>query len=256
MSLIDTHVHFDSNRFDHDRDTIYQRAKANGIDMMIVPAISRAQWPGVTTVARNYPGVFACYGLHPMFTREHTTTDLTLLEEKISQNPCVAIGECGLDGSSDQAAMNQQLFYFSAQLQIARDYNLPVIVHARAAVEAVILELRKNGPDKGVVHSYNGSLQQAHRLIDLGYYLSFGGPITYNRASKLHTLIRQLPLDRIMIETDAPDQVGSAHYGNRNEPCYLPEVLTAVANLRNENEVTIARASNRNACELFGLPDI
>ncbi len=254
MPLIDTHVHFDHQRFDSDRDAVYQRAMASNVTRMIIPAVCRERWTNVTAVARQYPGVFASYGLHPMYLHEHHPNDLPLLEQTITGNSCVAIGECGLDGTMNEASLQQQHDYFQQQLQLAKKHQLPVILHARGAVEKVILALRSDGPGKGVVHSYNGSLQQAYRLIDMGYHLSFGGPVTYTRARKLQALVRQLPLDSLLLETDAPDQTGSAHHGTRNEPAYLTEVLTAVAAIRGTGESSIAQACNRNACGLFGLP--
>lgn len=256
ISLIDTHVHFNDTRFDHDRDSVYERARNNGVHSMIVPAVSAASFNSVQIVAKRYANVHACYGLHPVFTTQHTEDDLLTLEATAKMLSCTAIGECGLDGHvANQGVEDRQHFYFEAQLELAKKLNLPVIIHARAAVEEVLLALRRAGPGKGVVHSYNGSIQQAHRLIDLGYLVSFSGPITFPRARKLHALIKALPLDAIMLETDAPDQSGLSQKGNRNEPAFLTEVLESAALLRGEPKEMIANASNHNAMRLFNLSE-
>lgn len=255
--IIDTHIHLDDNRFDCDRDAVYQRAIDNGVMAMVVPAVTSARWTHVDSISNNYKNVFATAGLHPVFCDDHKTTDLDRLEKKLHDNAHVAIGECGLDGFIKNTPLSLQKIYFSAQLELGKQFGMPVIIHAREAVEEVILLLRhhalnnKNG--NGVIHSYNGSLQQAHRLIDLGYKLSFGGPATYTRSHKIHTLIKKLPIESMMLETDAPDQPTMDNRGNRNEPAFVSKVLNTVATLRNQSPKEIAESSNNNAQQLFGL---
>lgn len=255
--LIDTHVHFDDNRFDHDRDEVFQRAGNNGVAAMIVPAVTRARWSLVENVALQYKNVFPAAGLHPVFCNQHQRTDLDLLDKKLAAKNCIAVGECGLDGTLSNTTV--QKFYFNAQIELARQYTLPLIIHARNAVEDVILLLRKhqlcNAAGNGVVHSYNGSLHQARRLIDLGYLLSFGGPVTNPGAHKPHTLVKGLPLESIMLETDAPDQTVAKYRGMRNEPAYITEVLQSIAALRDEDANKIASVCNANAQRLFNLPE-
>lgn len=256
--LIDSHCHFDDDRFAPDRDKVYRRAVDNGVSAMVVPAVTRARWAGIEALSSNYSNVFATAGLHPAFCSEHRKQDLDALEQQLTGSGSVAIGECGLDGFISPAHFTAQQFYFSAQLDLAKQYSLPVIIHARQAVEQVILTLKKhqltNPSGNGVIHSYNGSLQQAHTLIDMGYLVSFGGSITYPRAKKLHSLVKQLPLDSIMLETDAPDQPAVGQQGERNEPACLTQVLAAAARIRNQSPSLIANAANDNAKRLFNLP--
>lgn len=258
--IIDTHIHFDDSRFDHDRDAVYQRAIDCGVVAMVVPAVTRARWTQVEAVSKNYKNVFATAGLHPVFCDDHQTSDLDQLEKKLQKGNCVAIGECGLDGYIKNTPLTMQKNYFAAQLELGKTFNLPVIIHARDAVEEVILLLKhhrlNNKTGNGVVHSYNGSLQQAYRLIDLGYRLSFGGPLSFTRSRRLHALVKKLPLDAMMLETDAPDQPTMKNRGNRNEPAYIGEVLTTIAALRNESATDIADSSNHNAQQLFNLDNI
>lgn len=290
IELIDTHVHLDDDRFDNDRHRVIKSARESGVCTMVVPATTRDRWRKIKTLAENHTGVHATCGLHPLYVARHCKNDLVILEQQIKENFCVAIGECGLDRhclkrpdpsqhSDSDTRFATQLFYFEAQLELASQADLPVIVHARQAVEDVILSIKKGPATRGVVHSFNGSLQQAGKLIDLGYRLSFGGAATYPRANKIHRLIRDLPADSILIETDAPDQIGHAHRnlaehrlheqcrgnGNdahpvvnqsvvhRNEPSFLPEVLRTVATLRGESEESIAHQCNENATKLFRL---
>jgi len=285
IELIDTHIHLDDARFDDDRDQTIARAAEQGIRKMVVPATTRRSWPKIQAITNSYPEIYPAYGLHPLFLDEHSHRDLPELETLANRSRCIAIGECGLDryriGKSRQSTTSQstpsqstpirdadpapgvtedsieifkrQVFYFEAQLNLAAKLDLPVIVHALQAVEDVILSIKKQAPTQGVVHSFNGSLQQADQLINLGYRLSFGGAATYPRAKKIRTLIQLLPAESILIETDAPDQSGSMHHGHRNEPSYLPEVLRTVAQLRGESMESTANQCNKNAKKLFKI---
>jgi TatD DNase family protein len=188
-----------------------------------------------------------------MYLADHSEAHLEALAHWVEREQPVAIGECGLDFYIDDPQPEQQRHYFAGQLAIARDSELPVIIHARHSVEEVIKILRRFPGVTGVLHSYSGSGQQAERLIDMGFYLSFGGPITYERSKRLHRLVSGLPLSAILLETDAPDQPGSLHRGERNEPAYLPEVLEAVSRLRDESPERIAEQTRANTCRLFKL---
>jgi TatD DNase family protein len=163
------------------------------------------------------------------------------------------VGECGLDFFIPQLDPVRQRFYFRAQLEIARDCELPVVIHARRAVEEVIATVRSVGGLSGVVHSYPGSEEQARQLYELGFMLGIGGPVTYERASRLRRLVAAMPLDRLLLETDSPDQPGSLHRGQRNEPARLAEVLDVVARLRGAEPADIAQATTDNARRLFGI---
>ena len=262
-------MHLDDDRFDDDRDQVVARANASGVKSMIVPATTRQRWPRLLSIANRYSGIYTACGLHPWFLNEHTESDLTELARHIDRHPCVAIGECGLDRfclgqqleTRLEPGLNQalkkedlfarQLFFFETQLDIAAKADLPVIVHALQAVDDVILSIKKSAATQGVVHSFNGSPQQATRLIDLGYRLSFGGAVTQPRSTKIRRLVQSLPADSILIETDAPDQTGYENRGRRNEPAYLAEVLQTVADLRGASTESVACQCNQNAENLF-----
>jgi TatD DNase family protein len=251
--LIDSHAHFDDASFDSDRAAALQRAREAGVEAQVIPAVKADWWPRIRQLCREYPELHATYGLHPMYLADHREAHLAALSEWVERERPVAIGECGLDFYIDDPQPPQQQHYFEGQLALARDCGLPVIIHARRSVEEVINTLRRYPGVTGVLHSYAGSEQQAERLIDMGFHLSFGGPITYERAKRLQRLIAHLPLSAILLETDAPDQPVSRHRGERNEPAYLTEVLAAVSRLRDEPVETIAEQTRLNTCRLFNL---
>jgi len=253
MKLIDSHCHFDDRRFDHDRKHAWQRAQDIGVVAQIIPAVTAADWPRVKETCASYGGLYPAYGLHPMFCHEHKDDDLELLRDWIRQEQPVAVGECGLDFYIKDPDRERQIDLFQAQLDIAHEFNLPVIIHARKAVEEVINILQNHSGLRGVLHSYSGSLQQAERLIEMGFLMSFGGPATYPNASRLHKLVAELPLESIMLESDSPDQPDDKHHGQRNEPSYLPLILQQVSEIRSQPAETISTQTSANAQKLFGI---
>lgn len=253
MILIDSHCHFDDIRFDDDRTQAYERARQAGVIALIVPAVTRDSWSRLTSVCQNYPGLHPAYGLHPMFTQQHKESDIEALDRQLAGEYAVAVGECGLDFFIDNPDRDRQLMLFDAQLELAVKYRLPVVIHARKAVEEVINRLRRFANLRGVLHSYSGSEQQAQRLIEMGFMLSFGGPLTFPGAHRLRHLVSRLPLHAIMLESDSPDQPDAANRGGRNEPALLGRVLNAVAELRQESTEEIAFQTTTNALELFGI---
>lgn len=253
MELIDSHAHLDAPEFDLDRDAVLSRARAAGVTAQVVPAVSAAGWPKLRQLAKSQPDVFPAYGLHPMYLAEHRTEHLEQLAQWIDTERPVAVGECGLDFFVEGLDPEQQRGMFRRQLELAREARLPVILHARRAVDEVTATIRHVGGLRGVVHSFGGSVEQARQLHTLGFKLGIGGPITYERANRLRKVVAEAPLSQLLLETDAPDQPLAAHRGARNEPARLTEVLTAVALARGADESTIAEATCANARELFNL---
>jgi TatD DNase family protein len=210
-------------------------------------------WPRIKQLCDQTDGLYPSYGLHPMFIPDHLEEHLKHLQQWVETEHPVAIGECGLDFFINDPRPDQQRFYFEGQLRIAVEQELPVIIHARRSLEEVINTLHRYPEIEGMVHSFSGSEQQAYRLIEMGFYLSFGGPITYQRAKRLHRLVKSLPLHAMLLETDSPDQPASLHRGQRNEPAYLPEVLQTVARLRGEAPQRIAEQTATNTRRLFKI---
>ena len=254
LDLVDTHVHLDDPAFDDDRDAVVARARSAGVARQVVPAIDAATWPGMRDACARDPGLHAAYGLHPLLLASHRPAHLDALRSWLERERPVAVGEIGLDYFVDGLDRDTQQHYFDAQLRLAREFDLPVIVHARRAVEDVIIAIRKVGGLRGVVHSYAGSVEQARQLHEAGFLLGFGGPVTYPRANRIRAVVAAVPLEQVLLETDSPDQPLCGHQGQRNEPCRVPGVLAAIAALRAEDAATIAAATTRNAERLFNLP--
>lgn len=254
--LIDSHSHLDVAEFDGDRADVLGRAQAAGVAQQIVPAIRRSGWSALRKLCSTHAGLHPAYGLHPMYLRDHQASDLDALAAFIEEARPVAIGECGLDFYVDGLDRDDQHFYFTRQLELARERDLPVIVHARRAFDEVAASLRRIGPLRGVVHSFSGSAQQAGQFWKLGFSLGIGGPVTYPRARRLREIVASMPAEFLLLETDSPDQPLYGHQGERNEPALLVEVLAVVAELRGESAEQIAHTTSTNAQRLFNLPDI
>ena len=252
--LVDSHSHFDAPEFDGDRDAALARARAAGVTRQVVPAVAASSWPKLREVCAQDAGLFAAYGLHPMYLAEHRPAHLEDLRTWIEREKPVAVGECGLDFFVEGLDAETQQQYFDGQLRLAREFDLPVIVHARRAVDAVIASIRRIGGLRGVVHSFTGSPEQARHLWQLGFLIGLGGPVTYERANRLRALARTMPLDYLLLETDAPDQPDAGIRGQRNEPARLPVVRDVIADLRGAAPEDIAAATTRNAERLFKLP--
>jgi TatD DNase family protein len=253
--LIDSHCHLDASEFDRDRDAVIQRARAAGVTAQIIPAVAANGWPKLSAMCASHEGLHPAYGLHPMFLSEHRDEHIDALRALLVTERAVAIGECGLDFHVPGLDEARQRFFFEEQLKVARDFNLPVIVHARKAVDTVISMIRHIGGLRGVVHSFSASEQQAEQLWKLGFCLGIGGPVTYERAQRLRRIVTAMPIEFLLLETDAPDQPDALHRGERNEPERLTVVRDCIAKLRGMSLDALADATTRNATQVFALPD-
>jgi len=254
VALIDSHCHLDAAEFDRDRNDVIERARAAGVRGQVVPAVDAAGWPKLRDVCNGGDGLFPAYGLHPICLASHRPEHLDELREWIRRERPLAIGECGLDFYLEDLDRDAQQFYFQGQLEIAREFDLPLVVHARHAVEAVLVAVKSIGGLRGVVHSFAGSPEQARQLAKLDFMIGLGGPVTYPRANRLRKLAATVPIEQLLLETDAPDQPDAGHRGQRNEPARIVNVLDEIARLRGEDPAGIAAATTRNAERLFGLP--
>jgi TatD DNase family protein len=251
--LIDSHCHLDFDVFNGDRDAVIERARHNGIKEIVIPGVSRKNWEHIDQICSKYTHLHACYGLHPYLAREHTDSDLVGLRDWLDIHDCVAIGECGLDYRKDQADRELQMKFFTAQLEIAAMAARPVVIHSVRATEDVIKAIKNYPGLQGMIHSYSGSYEQAMQLIELGFFISLGGAITYSNAKKLRATARKIPLASLLLETDAPDQPDAVHHNQRNEPAYLVNVLKCLSELRDESVEEVARVTTRNARQLYNI---
>lgn len=251
--FVDTHCHLDVPEFDADRAQVIARARAAGVVAQVVPAIDMAGFAALRDLCAGHADLHPAYGLHPLFLDRHQPAHLDELARWLERERPVALGECGLDYYVEDLDRAAQHAYFDRQLALAREADLPLILHARRAVEDVIAAVRRIGGLRGVVHSFSGSVEQARRLWDLGFLLGIGGPVTYERAKRLRRLVETMPIEYLLLETDAPDQPLHAHRGARNEPACLRGVAEQVACLRGIGIDELAAATTANARRLFGF---
>ena len=252
--LIDTHCHLDAGEFEPDRDAVHARALAAGVGAMVVPAVTEANCDDVAACCRRYPGCFPAWGMHPMYVRVHQERHLAALRQRIEAWRPVAIGEIGLDLFVEGLDYAAQEHFYVEQLKIARDYELPVLLHCRRAVDPILKHLRRIRVPGGIAHAFSGSRQQAGEFIRLGFKLGFGGAFTWSRATRLRTLAAELPLEAIVLETDSPD-IPPAWIGKgRNEPAELARIAGVLADLRALPTAAVAAQTVHNA--LAVLPGV
>lgn len=255
MDIVDTHCHLDVAEFDLDRDNVLLNCRQKNISKIIVPAIEARTWHKVLNLCESEKGLYPALGLHPVFINQHQTDDISKLDALLETTRPAAIGEIGLDFYVKELDQEQQIYFFEKQLQLAKKYDLPVILHVRKAHDQVLQLLKKIKVKGGFSHAFNGSLQQANQYIELGFKLGFGGTLTYENSTKIHKLAKSLPLESMVLETDAPDMVVESHRGERNSPEYIVESLIALANIRQQEPKVIAEQTSQNANEIINFSD-
>lgn len=245
--MIDTHCHLDAAEFDPDRDAVHAAAVRAGVARIVVPAVEAGNFPAVQACCRRYAGCSPAYGIHPLFVDRAQEKDLATLRQWIEREEPVAVGEIGLDFYVEPLDLARQEFYFVEQLKIARDFDLPVLLHVRRAVDAVLKQLRRIGVRSGIAHAFNGSRQQADAFISLGFKLGFGGAMTYDGSRRIRELAATLPLEAMVLETDAPDIPPAWLNRGRNAPGELPRIARVLAELRSADLRTVVAATSAAA---------
>ncbi|KQQ86346.1 TatD family hydrolase [Massilia sp. Leaf139] len=252
---IDTHCHLDAHEFGADALGVAARAAQAGVSMIVIPAVERANFGVVDSLAHAAPNASYALGIHPIYVPGARDEDLAALraavEAAMGDPRFVAIGEIGLDFFipmlCEPALREKQERFFREQLRIARDFGLPVLTHVRRSQDQVLKHLRQVTPPGGIAHAFNGSEQQAATFIKLGMHLGFGGAMTFTRALQIRRLAAGLPLDRIVLETDAPDISPSWIHPARNSPEQLPAIGAALAGLRGIEVAEVAAAARRSS---------
>jgi len=256
--LIDTHCHLDAPEFSADRDAIVQAALAAGVSKMLVPAVETSNFAAVRDCCARYQACFPAYGIHPLCVERASEGSLDTLRDWLKKESAgkftpVALGEIGLDFYKPEFDVQRQEYYFIEQLKIARDFDLPVLLHVRRSVDQVLKCLRRTGVKGGIAHAFNGSRQQAEGFIRLGFKLGFGGAMTHPGSTRIRQLASTLPLDAIVLETDAPDIPPVWLAGGRNTPGELMRIAEVLANLRSLSLAQVLAATSDNANSLvFG----
>ena len=246
--FIDTHCHLDADEFSGTQNELVHEAASVNVNVIVIPSVSRSNFATVQTLSAHYAGCLPAYGIHPMYVDQAVPEDLDVLREYLQAGRPFAVGEIGLDFFVENFNREAQEIYFVAQLKLARQFELPVLLHVRKAQDTVLKHLRQHKVRGGIAHAFNGSPQQAAEFIKLGFKLGFGGAMTYPRATKLRELARTLPLDSIVLETDAPDMPPAfLSRGQPNRPSYLPRIAETLAELRQIPVAEIARITSANA---------
>ncbi len=249
--LIDTHCHLDAAEFDLDRDSVYAAALASGVERIVVPAVAVDSFNRVKSSVARYPGCVAAYGIHPLFVMQAKEADLAALRDWLVSEKPVAVGEIGLDFYVTDLDPARQQFFFVEQLKLAREFNLPVLLHVRRSVDLILKQLRRFKLPGGIAHAFNGSRQQADEFIKLGFKLGFGGAMTFSGSTRIRQLAASLPLESIVLETDAPDIPPAWLAGGRNAPAELHRIAEVLAELRGLNLTAIAGQTALNARAVF-----
>jgi len=252
---IDTHCHLDAHEFGAESPDVARRAGGQGVGMIVIPAVERGNFGVVKTLADGAPNACYALGIHPIFVPQASDEDLAALRALVAASMgdprFVAIGEIGLDFFipmlCEPAMRDKQEIFLREQLRIARDFGLPVLTHVRRSQDQVLKHLRQIRPPGGIAHAFNGSFQQAQTFIDLGFHLGFGGAMTFTRALQIRRLAAELPLDAIVLETDAPDIAPAWVHPGRNSPEELPAIGRVLAALRGMSVDAVEAATCQSA---------
>ena len=257
MGLIDSHTHLDFPDFDADRTQLLARSRASGVEQMVVLGVYQHNWQRLWDLVQTDSQLYAAFGLHPVYLNEHRPEHVLELGQWLSRlagHPQLcAVGEIGLDYFLPELDREGQQQLFEAQLQLAADFQLPALLHVRRSHAQVIAALKRFKLKRGgIVHAFAGSREEAREYIKLGFKLGLGGAATWPQALRLRKVIVDLPLDAIVLETDAPDMAPAMHPNQRNSPQYLPDICQALAQVMGISPEQLAEASTANARALFG----
>lgn len=256
MRLFDTHCHLDEPAFDGDRDAVIARAREAGVVSMLTIGTTAASSATCVELAKGEAGIFAAVGIQPNYVAEEKAGDWDRIVALAGDEKVVAIGETGLDRYWDYAPFASQVEAFDRHLELSRSTGKPFIVHCREAEADVVAQLRNAaaaGPLRGVMHSFSGDLATMEACVELGLYISFAGMITFKRNDELRAVANAVPLDRLLIETDAPYLAPMPHRGKRNEPAYVAHTATVLAESRGISVEELTEATWGNAMRLFNL---
>jgi TatD DNase family protein len=256
MTFIDSHAHLGLPEFKKDRHETIQRARESGIDMIITIGIGIKECREALKIASSYPFIYAALGIHPHNAKHLDLQTLDFLEENAGNQKVVALGEMGLDFFRNLSPRQDQIRCFRAQLDLAKSLNLPIIIHDRDAHKEIItiLQEEKTGQTGGVIHCFSGDIKMAFACLDMGFYISIPGTVTFKNARTLHEVVKEVPLENLLIETDCPFLAPVPFRGQRNEPAYVKKVAEKIAEIKNMPVEEVARMTTRNTKKLFYLP--
>lgn len=254
--LTDTHTHLNARQFDADRDEVIRRARENGVTRIINIGFNRETIPTSIELTERHDFIYTAVGWHPQDAIDMKPEDLEWIERLCAKDKVVAIGEIGLDYYWDTSPKDVQHRVFREQIRLARKLGMPIVIHNRDAHHDVVQLLKEEKADEvgGVMHCFSGSWETAKQCLDLNFYISFGGPITFKNAKQPKEVLAKVPLDRLLVETDAPYLTPHPHRGKRNETGYVRLVAEAAAEIKGLSLEELARITSENATRLFRLP--
>ncbi len=253
MELFDTHCHLDATVFDKDRKLLLEKSFENGIRNILLPGTTKESWRLIRMHVALTPGLHAALGLHPMFIEKHTEQHLHDLELALNLPPISAVGEIGLDYYDKTIDREKQQLFFRAQVKLAKEKHLPIILHVRKAHDVVLKYIRLlQFEEGGIVHAFSGSLQQAHQFSKLGFVVGLGGALTHERAKAMHRLVCELDDNQFVLETDAPDMRPAFALDVPNTPLNVPEIAKYVAELRKTSLESIYELTSQNFERVVG----
>ncbi|QIB27787.1 TatD family hydrolase [Caloranaerobacter azorensis] len=253
--LIDSHAHLDDKRFDKDRDKIIKNLKDNDVSIVINPGADLASSIKAVALAEEYENIYAAVGIHPHDAKTMDEDTIEVLKSLLKKDKVIAVGEIGLDYHYDFSPRDVQKKWFREQIKLAKEFNLPIIVHDREAHKDVydILREEQDGTLRGVLHCFSGSVEMAKEYIKMGFYISFAGPITFKNAKTSKEVAKAIDINRILIETDSPYLTPHPHRGKRNEPLYVRYVAAMIAELKGMTIEEVARITAENTKKLFNI---
>lgn len=251
--LIDTHVHLNSHKYQSDLSEVINRALANDVKTMIVVGFDHQTNRRAIELAEQYPFLYATVGYHPTEAKNITDKDFDLLEQQLAHPKVVGVGECGLDFYWDKDHIQEQIDVLHKQIALSLKHDLPLIIHMRDASEATYNVLSEYDTLKGIMHSYSGSAEMAPLFIDLGLHISLGGPVTFKNGHKPKAVAKAVPLEHLLVETDAPYLSPHPFRGKRNEPSRVKLVAEEIARLKELSYNEVAKATTNNAKQLFRI---
>lgn len=253
--LFDTHVHLNARQFMEDREEVIQRAFDTGVNYMVVVGFDHETIPLAIEIAEEYDSIYAAIGWHPVDAIDMTDEDLKWIEELSSHPKVVALGEMGLDYHWDKSPKKVQKEVFRKQINLAKKVNMPIIIHNREATEDIIELLKEENAKEvgGIMHCYNDSAKYVQDCLDMNFYISFGGTVTFKNAPLPQEAVLEVPDDRLLIETDAPFLAPHPNRGKRNEPAYVKLVAEKIADLKGVSYEEISNLTTQNAFDFFGI---
>lgn len=253
--LFDTHAHLNAGQYKEDLHEVMERAKEAGVSNIVVVGFDKLTIKRAMELAEAHDYIYACVGWHPVDAIDMTDDDLKWIEELANHPKVVAIGEMGLDYHWDKSPHDIQKDVFRKQIRLAKKVKLPIVIHNRDATADIVEILREEGAAEvgGIMHCFSGSVEIAKECLDMNFYISLGGPVTFKNAKKPKEVALEIPLDKLLIETDCPYLTPHPYRGQRNEPSYVKLVAEQIAEIKGVTFEEIARATSDNAKKLFGI---